>query len=251
MLVTLKELQSRIETVRRKKSDIYGDDVLLLLINGQVVDATRETIQIDDTGTMIIQAQLQPAHCGNVASESHVEKCADSFPDFLVRPGEHIESRNSYAGRKCVCGSTAFIVEINTGKTFQYCLEFIVACVCGQMTVRSTAVTDVIKIWDAGREIENGIPGLYASSPPMPWKAAFERLRKNQYTDHRQVTMFNFSREKMNDAMEVAAAADEAIEWGCRWESLCSAQSELIKTLEQEIKRLSKLEDVRVIGRIV
>lgn len=158
MLVTLKELQSRIETVRRNKFDLYGEDVLLLLINGQVVDATRESIQIDDTGTMIIQAQLS---------------------------------------------------------------ERVVDC-----TVAKTEATDDF--------------ALNPSSEQIPWRAAFERLRKNQYADHRQVTMFNFSREKMNDAMEVAAAADEAVEWGCRWESLCSAQSELIKKLHEQIKMLSK-----------
>ena len=88
------------------------------------------------------------------------------------------------------------------------------------------------------RCLESGNPPLGVEPVVMPWKSAFERMRKDQYDDHGTVTMFNFSRRKMDDAMEVAAAVDEAVEWGCRWEALAAAQSETINALSAEIARL-------------
>lgn len=68
MLVTLRELQSRIETVRRHIGDRSGMAVLRVRINGHWIDATREAFVVDDSGAIIIDASLPQVcpTCGEV-----------------------------------------------------------------------------------------------------------------------------------------------------------------------------------------
>lgn len=54
MLLTLKELSQRIETVRRGIGDSSGLAVLRLFINGNWIEANRESVQIDDSGAVWI-----------------------------------------------------------------------------------------------------------------------------------------------------------------------------------------------------
>jgi hypothetical protein len=151
MYITLSQLQSRIETVRREIGDHSRMALLRINVNGHWIEPTADTFILDDSGALII---------------------GESIPEAI--------------------SPTLFVADDS--------------------------------------EVE-------PTAPPS-WKAAFERYRKNQYTDYESVTMFNFSRERMQDAVDVAAAADEAIEWGCRWESLASAQMELIQKLEHEVQML-------------
>lgn len=164
MLVTLSELQSRIETVRRHIGDRSQLAVVRIQINGQWIEATRDQFVVEDNGAIIIKAQLH-----TLVVDCTVDK-NDASDDADVKP----------------------------------------------------------------------------TTTPA-WKAAFERFRKNQYTDYESGTMFNFSRQRMRDAVEVAAAAEEAIECGCRWESLAAAQNEVIIKMQEELKKLRNLSHFGVI----
>ncbi len=54
MLITLSDLSSRIETVRRAIDDRSGLAVVRLRVNGEWAEATRETFIIDDSGAILI-----------------------------------------------------------------------------------------------------------------------------------------------------------------------------------------------------
>lgn len=67
--------------------------------------------------------------------------------------GEIIESERGHSGRVCECGAVAKIQQIHTGKQWQYAYEWRIVCRCGLKTVRSTAVSDVARLWDSNHEL--------------------------------------------------------------------------------------------------
>lgn len=109
MLLTLKELAQRIKRVRRAIDDRSGLAVVRICVNGTWIEATRDSVKIDDSGAISITTDTDQHTASESVDETLLGACeaVANGGDWLEFVAQLLEARNQCITAIAAAGAQA------------------------------------------------------------------------------------------------------------------------------------------------
>jgi len=111
-MVTLRQLASRIETVRRSLDDSSGSHPVKLRINGVEVDVSEESFIVDDDGTIVISDSNQAPSSEMLYPTTSHSKTADQDRCAAMTPEMRKQFHAQIMQTLIDCGLNAFAFDL-------------------------------------------------------------------------------------------------------------------------------------------